>query len=178
MKRWYVASTRPHQEGRALWQLQQQGFVAWYPRFRKSRRHARRFDVVVTPLFNGYVFIELEANTSRWHSINGTYGVRQLICRDGRPAPLPVGFVESFQLRSGPDGLLCDAEPLQPGMEVKVITGPFADCVGTLLRLSTQKRVVVLMELLAGTVTFNLEASEVTAFDRAKATPSALRPQS
>ena len=75
--RWYVVHTRPHQERRAEANLLRQGYRAWLPQMERSRRHARRIETVRTPLFPGYLFVELDIAREAWCAINGTFGVRR-----------------------------------------------------------------------------------------------------
>jgi transcription elongation factor/antiterminator RfaH len=149
MKAWYVASVQPHQEERADQNLRRQGFESWLPRTRRSRRHARRIDMILAPFFPGYLFVRLNCELERWRSINGTRGVRHLLCQDGRPAQLPAGFVESLRDSADVEGLLTvPAEALKVGEPVRLASGPFADYVGTLVRLTDQGRVTLLLKLL------------------------------
>src|SRR5690554_1682526 len=96
MKAWYVVNTRPHNECRAEMNLRRQGFNVWLPVLERSRRHARRIETVRAPLFPGYLFIELDLSRDNWWPVNGSYGVRSLLCQGGRPSALPQEFVEGL----------------------------------------------------------------------------------
>ena len=54
MAEWYVAQTHPNAEEKAFSHLERQGFRAYLPRYRKSRRHARKVELIRAPLFPGY----------------------------------------------------------------------------------------------------------------------------
>jgi transcriptional antiterminator RfaH len=149
MKAWYVASVQPHQEARAERNLRLQGFEPWLPRMRRSRRHARRIETVLAPFFPGYLFVRLNCEIERWRAINGTQGVRHLLCQDGRPAKVPSDFVETLRRSSDEEGLLsARTDDLKVGGEVRLISGPFMDYVGSLLRLTDQERVTLLLKVL------------------------------
>lgn len=152
MSRWYVVSTLPRQEARAEANLHRQGYRAWLPAIRRSRRHARRVDTVRAPLFPGYLFIELDIAHELWSAINGTFGVRNLLCHGDRPVPVPEGFVEALRGTVDESGEVDLAETIRPGERVRLLAGPFADCVGTLGHLGSGGRVAVLLELLGGKV--------------------------
>jgi transcriptional antiterminator RfaH len=47
-ERWFVVRTQPHRESQAERQLANQHYRIFLPRFRKSRRHARKFEIVST----------------------------------------------------------------------------------------------------------------------------------
>ena len=38
-------------------------------------RHARKTEIVLCPLFPGYVFVCLDIGEQRWRAVNGTFGV-------------------------------------------------------------------------------------------------------
>lgn len=146
---WYVVNTLPHQEIRAEANLKRQGYRAWLPAFRRSRRHARRIETVLAPLFPGYLFVQLDLARDAWSPINGTYGVRRLLCRDERPARVPEDFVEGLRHTVDGEGLVAVPEAgLEPGRKVRLLAGPFADCIGTLLHLAARDRVALLLDVL------------------------------
>ena len=75
MKRWYVVHTRPFQEEKATFNLSKQGFAFYLPKYLKPRRHARRTDLVLKPLFPRYLFVQWDTEIDPWRSIYGTIAV-------------------------------------------------------------------------------------------------------
>lgn len=148
MSRWYVVNTLPHQEARAEINLRQQGYRPWLPSIKRLRRHARRTDTVRSPLFPGYLFVQMDVEREAWSPINGTFGVRRLLCLRERPAPLPEGFVETLRGTADDEGFLTAPETLRPGQRVRLVAGPLVDCVGTLMHLAANGRVAVLLSML------------------------------
>lgn len=149
MSNWYVVNTQPHQEARAEVNLRRQGYEPWLPKLLRERRHARRVDTIKAPLFPGYLFIELDARMQSWRSINSTFGVRQILCDGEHPRPIERGFVEALKERSDDEGVvaIANAETLAPGQPMRLLTGPFANSIGTLLRLADKDRVALLLDL-------------------------------
>lgn len=149
MTRWYVVNTLPHQEARAECNLRRQGFDPWLPTFRKTRRHARKVDSVVVPLFPSYLFVRLDAQVARWRSINGTFGVVKLLCNGDAPEPVPDGLVDAILRRRDTRGLV-QLPPRQfaVGEALRVDAGPFADLVGIYEGMSGRDRVVLLLDML------------------------------
>jgi transcriptional antiterminator RfaH len=150
-KRWYVVQTLPRQEERADENLLRQGYRSWLPRMRRCRRHARRIDSVVVPLFPCYLFLQLEIPVQRWRSVNGTFGVIRLLCRGDAPLAAPVGLVEQLMARADESGAVTPAPPPRrfvKGEALKVIDGPFAELEGLFEEMSGPDRVVVLLKLL------------------------------
>ena len=104
MRAWYVVNTLPHQESRADQNLRRQSFTTLLPVTRRTRRHARRLDTVLTPLFPGYLFVELDLDNQSWSSINSTFGVKRLLCSGERPTELQRDFVAALQETVDEDG--------------------------------------------------------------------------
>lgn len=148
---WFAVNTLPHQEARAEINLRRQEFCVFLPRLQRTRRHARRFEKVLTPLFPSYLFVAFDAAIQPWRSINGTFGVRSLIMHNDGPAKVPEGFVENLQSLAGSEAVLDAIEPtLKPGDRVVLVEGPFADCMATLLKVKARERVEVLLNVLGG----------------------------
>ncbi|MBX3497318.1 MAG: KOW motif-containing protein [Parvibaculum sp.] len=148
--RWYVAAVQPGREDAAETHLARQGFVSFAPRRLKTVKHARRLSERKVPLFPGYVFVSLDLDLHRWRAVNGTFGVRSLVTTGERPSPVPRGLVESFIELTNGSGIMNPANDLAPGQRVQVLTGPFADFIGTIERLDGKDRVRVLLGMLNG----------------------------
>ncbi len=149
-RRWYVAAVQPGREDAAEVHLARQGFVSFAPRRLKTVKHARRLTERKVPLFPGYVFVSLDLSLHRWRSVNGTFGVRSLVTTGDRPSPVPRGLVESFIDLTNRSGIMNPISDLAPGQRVQVLTGPFADFIGTIERLDGKDRVRVLLGMLNG----------------------------
>ena len=146
---WFVVETLPRREVLAVANLERQGFACFHPRFRKLRRHARRQDIVLAPLFPGYMFVNFAPDSMPWRSINGTFGVKRLISFDGRvPRAMPPRTVEALQQRCHNGVIERMLEDLVPGQSVRMAYGPFADVVARIERIDDKGRVSVLMRWL------------------------------
>jgi transcriptional antiterminator RfaH len=157
-ERWYLAHTRPRSELKAEFHLRAQGFSTYLPQIRKTVRHARQLREVRAPLFTGYLFLILDLERDRWLSVRSTIGVSSLVTCDGRPLPVPVGVVESLIGKSDGNLILLD-DGLAEGQSVRILSGPFADFVGTLDRLDDAGRVRVLLEMMGTAVPVALHRS-------------------
>lgn len=155
-RRWYVVHTQPGAEGRAATHLERQGYRVFYPRYRKTIRHARKRMSAMAPLFPNYLFLELDMSRDRWRGVNGTRGVVRLLIHGDVPCPVPRGVVEALQDRMGADGVI-DWVPCV-GQAVQVVEGPFADFMGVLARLDGAGRVCVLLDLLGRAVSVTLRS--------------------
>lgn len=154
MRRWYVAYTAPLAERRAAVQLRRQGFEAYLPQCRKLRRHARRTEVVTTPLFPRYVFVALDLAADRWRSVNGTIGVSRLVCHGDVPSPVREGVVAALRAGEDDEGFVSLARLalFDRGARLRVLDGAFAGQIGAYERMTRAERVVLLFDMLGDDV--------------------------
>lgn len=157
---WFVAQTQPRKEAVAMQNLHNQGFRAYCPRVKRTRRHARRFETVSEPLFPGYVFVGIDVAEQPWRSVNGTFGVSRILTDGARPVALQDGLVEHLMSVTGaPRGIAADDSPL--GQDVRLRTGPFADFVGCIVGMSAGNRVRILLRLMNREITVSANLSEL-----------------
>src|SRR5215472_5392753 len=154
-ERWFLVHTLPKSERKAAWHLGAQGFGSFLPQFEKTIRHARQLRTVRAPLFPRYLFVVLDLKRDPWLSVRSTVGVSRLFTQDGRPVPVPVGVVEALIAQSDGNVTRLDAH-LVKGQQVRVLSGPFADFIGTLERLDAVGRVQVLLEMMGTAVPVSL----------------------
>jgi transcription elongation factor/antiterminator RfaH len=153
--RWFAVHSLPHREARAQQQLENQGFHTFLPRYLKARRHARKVENVLAPIFPRYLFVVLDLDRDRWRSVNGTFGVARLVIMAGdRPQPAPHGVVEALiALADGRDVLRFDeGDRLAVGQRVRILAGPFAEQIGLLQRLDDNGRVRLLLDIMGGRI--------------------------
>lgn len=149
MREWCVVQTRVNGERLAARHLQNQGFEVYLPKIKKQRRHARRVETVLAPMFPRYLFVRLSALTPRWRSVNGTVGVSYMICHGDEPAFVPEGVVEEIMSRENDDGAVAPVKALfRPGEPLRVLDGAFADQIGLFEEMASDKKVIMLLDLL------------------------------
>lgn len=148
---WYVVETRPRSEPQAVMHLERQGFRALWLRFRKTRRHARRIDQVLAPLFPNYLFVQFDRSCDNWTAINGTIGVRRLVGASAQgPQAMPSEAIACLLTRCD-NGVMHSLMPaIEPGQRVRLVSGPFADRLASVERLDGHGRVRVLLDMLGG----------------------------
>jgi transcriptional antiterminator RfaH len=150
--RWFAVQCQPNRENAAAEHLRRQHYSVFLPRQRRAIRHARRIETVLRPFFPGYLFVELDTATECWRPINSTFGVAHLVMAGERPAPAPVGIIEELRAAFDDAGIYDGAAALVAGQRVRVVSGPFADLCGELVRLDARARVRVLLDVLGGSV--------------------------
>lgn len=163
MERWYVVQTLARREIGVFQHLQAQNFRAFLPQMTRTVRHARKLRSVRSAVFPGYLFVSLDLRRARWRSINGTYGAVGLVKGVEAPLAVPRGVVEQLVAYVDDAGLCRFDRDLVVGQKVRIIAGPFADAIGSLVRLDDNNRVRVLLEIMGGAVSASLERSALEA---------------
>ena len=150
MKRWYVAYTQPTAELRAAGHLKRQGFDVYLPLCRQIRRHARREETVLRPLFPRYVFVALDLDIDHWRSVNGTVGVSNLVSQGERPSALPDGVVENLRSSEIDEGAVALSRLMlfDVGAKLRVLEGAFVGQTGIYDGMSEAERVVLLFDMI------------------------------
>ena len=163
MKQWYVVHTQINREPTASQHLERQGFEVYCPRYRTTVSHARRVREVVRTLFQRYLFVKVNTKIQRWRSINGTIGVSYLITDGERPIPAPSEVIEAIRAREDNSGLVLMIPPTYTfGQRLKVLQGPMAKSNVFFQKFSdNNKRVMVLLEMLGGSVRTSMPANAV-----------------
>ena len=164
MADWYVIRTQTLAEERAALHLNNQGFETYLPRYRKERRHARKVDVVLRPLFPGYIFVRIDTATQQWRSINGTVGVISIVQFGKELLPIGESIVTNLLQREDETGVVSLAlKGLKKGDSVTVNEGPFTDLTGLLEETDDKKRAILLLDLMGRKVRISASLENLTA---------------
>lgn len=146
---WFLAQHKPNAHLIAERNLARQGFEAFAPRYRETRRFGQRFRGEQRPLFPGYIFVLVDMKNAAWPSINSTVGITRLVAFGGGvPARVPSGLVSALKARCDKNGLLVNAPEIRVGDAVRIIHGPFADFIATVEEFAPDRRVWVLFDLM------------------------------
>ena len=95
--------TQPNSENLAVAHLERQGFHVWLPCYGRIVKHARPTKSVRCPLFPGYLFINLDLETTRWCTINSTEGVKNIVSCGVAPLVLESQFITALKASEGLD---------------------------------------------------------------------------
>lgn len=152
-EQWYLLRTKPNGEPRARENLTRQGFSTFLPVEERERKKGRRNVLVLRPIFPGYLFVAFDVGEPGWTAVNNTYGVSHLICGDGgRPQAVPPDVMDALFERTDPEGRLQPPETIEPGSEMRIVKGPFADWVAEVAAAQDGRRVELLLEIMGRAV--------------------------
>lgn len=165
MSDWLVVHTQPNGETRAEHHLQRQGYTVYLPRYVKTKRHARKIEQVIRPLFPRYLFVEFFPDSTPWRAIQSTAGVSRLVLAGDRPLWAHQEILDEIQRREHDGGLVeLDVQPtFREGQSVRVTDGPLCDQVGLFQCADDSQRAVILMELLGRHVRTRIPVEALTA---------------
>ena len=164
--RWYVAYTHPQKEHVAELNLKQQGFEAFLPKYEKIKRHARREEKVLAPLFPRYIFVQIDLEKDRWFSINSTRGVSTLLySSDNKPARVPLQVIEGLKSQQNESGIvpLATLSLFESGETVRVKEGVFADHEAKYQKMKDGERVELLLTFMQREMKITVPLSSVEA---------------
>ncbi|OFX08799.1 MAG: hypothetical protein A2516_08565 [Alphaproteobacteria bacterium RIFOXYD12_FULL_60_8] len=163
MLTWFAVNTLARAEDKAKFNLERQGFSVYLPRYLKKRRHARRTEIVPTPLFPRYLFVGLDKDTARWRSINSTFGVCRLLTNGNEPIPVPPSIMDMILARENEEGWveMTPSLPYREGEKVQVLDGPMKDHVGLFSGVDDNERVFVLLDLMGRAVKIRMDAEHI-----------------
>ena len=164
MKQWFVAQTQACKEVYAQQNLKDQGFDVYLPRYKKTCRHARKTETILSPLFPRYLFVQLDLEVDRWHSVNGTRGISYLLMANERPAAVPENVVHSLKSQEE-EGVITFKErvPFTEGENVRIADGAFKGCVALFEKMDARQRVQLLLDFLGREMKISLPIHAVEA---------------
>ena len=149
---WYAAQLRPNSDKLAMTHLQRQGFAPFRPLIWERLRRGQATASVLRPMFPGYVFVKFDISQPDWGKIRSTRGISRLIGTETcGPYRLPTDLIASLKSRCAsnlPAGPTLD---FKPGDLVHIASGPFADFLATVEKVSAQQRVWVLIDFMGRT---------------------------
>jgi len=150
MKYWYVIYTLYNQEFRAEFNLKRQGYLVYLPKYLGLRKHARKVDKILKPLFPGYFFIKLDLSVENISRINSTFGVNKLVTLGTEPNILPNFIVDNLKAQEDKKGNLDSVinSIYKVGENVKFGDGALKGSNAVFMGKSEKHRVFVLLNIL------------------------------
>lgn len=146
--KWYVLQVKDFKV--AQWNLENQGFEVFSPLY-KDEKGTRS-------LFPGYMFVHLDLETTAWRKVNGTRGVRRIMCMDSeRPSPVRDSVMQYLMENEIVEKV---EDVLSAGDRVTLLEGPFKEHTGV-CEWTDKKRISLLLHLLGGSVRVQVNLGQV-----------------
>jgi len=149
MTRWFLVQLKPNGLQRAQQNLARQDFSMFCPMEAVTRKYRSRMKTFWRELFPGYLFVGFDPVKAPWRMINSTYGVARLVTfGEAAPKALPVSLMDDLLSRCDAEGHLLPPRTLKPGDQVRVVQGPFFDLTAKIERITPDRRIWILLDLL------------------------------
>ena len=149
-KNWFLAQLKPNCANIVDKNLKRQGFQTFLPLEEETRQRDGKFITGTRPLFPGYIFVAFDVAQGLWRTVNSTQGITRLVSFGNKPTAVPQDLVSQLMLRCDAKDKLLPHQLLKPGDQVTLNKGPFANFVAEVEKITPDRRVWVLMEIMGG----------------------------
>lgn len=141
--------------------LEAQGITNFLPLKSEVHRWSDRNQTVVTPLFKGYLFVQLNHSRDSRLTVLKTPGVSGLVGNQTGPLPIPSSEIDSIRLvLEGQTN--CASYPFfTVGERVRVTRGALAGVEGSLVRSQADSKLVISVEMIQQSIAISIHASDV-----------------
>lgn len=128
---WYVLYTAPRAEKMVEKRLRGEGVEVFLPLYKSKRKWSDRIKVVEMPLFTSYIFVH--CNEVKLRTLTSFYGVVRVVFYNGRPAIVrdeEIAAINEFIPLADGNRILTK------GDMVRILTGPFVEKAGKVVKYS------------------------------------------
>jgi len=148
---WYVIYSKPHQEHRALLNLERQGYECYLPWIKVNKLKKGRVEEVNEVMFHRYLFIRLRQDqlAKSWGPIRSTLGVVSLVMIGNIAQKVNNSIIDDIRNLTFKNPV---KKPFNAGDHVSVKEGPFKGLNGIFQIENGKDRVMILIELLGNLV--------------------------
>ena len=154
MKNWYLIKTKSRQEKIAKQNLENQGYVAFFPITKIKNK--------LVILFPGYLFVQLNDKTQNWSPINSTKGVSHFIKFGLNFAKVPTSVIEFIKTNQHiTTEKLKNLNKFKPGDKIQISDGAFKNWIAIFKCYKSDERVILLMNLLGREQYVNINKESV-----------------
>jgi transcriptional antiterminator RfaH len=163
---WYLVYAKPRQEEVARFNLQQQGFEAYLPLYKKFRKTEQGPVSVFEPMFPRYLFFRPTSGGQSLSTVRSTRGVTTLVRFGFEPAVVADALLERIrQLEQERNAAtLQQTSDVRAGQKVRLKHTALGDVEGLVQSVSS-KRVAVLLEILGRPAVVQVEYFQVEPAD-------------
>ena len=159
---WYLAYTKPRQEEIAKINLEQQGFEAYLPLYKKFKKTEQGPIGIFEPMFPRYIFFRPANSGQSISTVRSTKGITTLVRFGFEPAVIAEDLLRRIrQLEEDRNhATLLELSNLKAGQAVRIKHAALGGVEGLIQSVSS-KRVAVLLEILGRPAVAQLEHHQV-----------------
>jgi transcriptional antiterminator RfaH len=128
MRQWFVVQSNPREEERALQHLKEKGVQTFFPKIKTIRYRDTRAQMVLRPMFPGYLFSRFRAPDEIPHVL-WTRGVRRILGAGDKPIAVEDALVNFITSQVDEDGVARAGRRLRPKDGTRIGSGPFKDLI-------------------------------------------------
>ena len=164
MNKWYIINTKPHSEFKVISYLMRNNIQTFMPKLLVTRKHARKIDKVLRPLFPCYIFVYADIKYN-YRLINNTIGVKNILSSGNEPSCVPKIIIDELSAHTDSKGIVnkLDVSNYDLGQEIQISEGIFKGSIGSFCGLSGKDRVLVFLEFLGKQVKFSISSLFISA---------------
>jgi transcription antitermination factor NusG len=159
--RWYAVWTKSRQEKAAAARLSTVGVSHYLPLRSELRQWSDRKQTVHSPLFPGYLFVQLDVCGGGKLEVLKAPGVVGFVGNLSGPLPIPENQIESVRKAASYGEDCCSRPLLNQGDRVRVIRGALAGIEGTLQRHGAKSQLIIAIEMIQRSVVVTVSEEDV-----------------
>lgn len=158
---WFAVSTRSRQEKVAAAMIESLGVASYLPFKTESRQWSDRKQKVTLPLFSGYLFVRMNLLDGSKLRVLKVPGVAGLVGNSSGPLPIPDHQIEAVRAVVA-QGMECTVlSLLEEGDLVRVARGPLVGVEGRLVRINSESRLVISIEMIHRSLAVSVSRNDV-----------------
>jgi transcription antitermination factor NusG len=158
---WFAVSTRSRQEKTVASKLGAAGIQFFLPMATEMRQWSDRVQAIQTPIFAGYIFVQIHAHKREELAVLTTPGVVRLIGNGKGALPIPDQQMEDLRRVLSLNLRYETSSFLQAGDRVRVVGGALAGVEGTLVRSGSGERLIVSIEMIQRAISITVSRRDV-----------------
>ena len=145
--KWYVVQSKPREEIRAQYYLQEKGLQSYLPLMEVAVTHGLSSSIKDKPLFPSYLFCRFVREESLAH-VRWTRGVAKILPESANPFPVEDDIVAAIRGLEQKDGVI-RKKPLKKDDQIRIIQGPMKSISGIFDHwISDEGRILVLLNFI------------------------------
>ena len=161
--KWYAVHIKSNQERVCASFLANRQLDVFLPTYRIRSRRVDRRVMLTKPLFPGYLFVNIDAESRQKRDVLKAPGVVKVVGFGDTPTPIPDETIRSVRILVGSAEGMVKPHPLvRAGQRVVVVMGPFCGASGVIhIGRGRKPRLVVEVEFLGRAVAVPIVEDQV-----------------